>query len=1089
MPDVPSNSSNSRNGTTADFPESVGRYRIIRRLGEGGMGSVFLALDTILHRDVALKLPLTGTENDPEVRERFLREARSAATLDHPYICRVYDADEVDGRPYLAMAYIEGSTLADLVRAEGVPPRQVVAMVGKLAIALNEAHLKGVVHRDLKPRNVMIRTVGTKREPVIVDFGLARLETTEDVRVTRVGQLMGTPAYMAPEQLRGNPDEIGPACDIYALGVILYELLTGQLPFNGPYPVLMAQILTQPPLPPSTHRKGLDPLLDEICLKTMAKEVTDRYATMMDLANALSEYLRKKPLLSRLEDSGAPLSRPMEPDSIPTGADTLVGQFLGLEPIENRPLNLGIVLETPEVSISPRTVRSLTDLANSLDSSPPAKKTRPGPFPSIVLASGFLGLMLLAVVILSRMPNKSTTPDKQKVANLPNLKNDDNPLAEKGTSSHPEVVASIPPNSGVVESSPLPEMIEAFGFKPLFNGKDLSGWKKIPNQPGDWLVDGGNLIGRNGPGLLLTEREDFENFHLRVQTRINTVGKGGIFIRNESGSNLLIPGALPNGYNVKITLDTDPNAGSLYRTGSLDGLVSVGENLVLAETWFLLEVIAESNQLRTKINGKEVVNFTDTRKKFSKGSIALHCLDLDSKVEFRRIEIKEMPSESSSPTTLVTKPDNPRLDGEAFLAANKTRTGVKTLPSGVQYLVLKSGASSGKKPLRNDSVLVHYKGTRIDGTEFENSYNGGEPDEFAVDEVSVGWKEVLQRMVVGDKWQVCIPCSLAIGSTPRPQGKIEPNDVLIFELELVEIKNPKRVDSSAKSKTAKKDVAKKKGGAALRDVDDSVITSTIGMKFKLIPAGDFLMGAPQLELTSEGFERPQHTVRISQPFYLGVYEVTQEEYQEVMKENPSYFSATGRGKDKVAEIGNTSRFPVENVSWYDAIIFCRELSKREQLRPCYGPKGETDPSGTGYRLPTEAEWEYACRAGTTTPYFFGETASTNDLNFDCTKIDILAEKGQFLGRTASRGVYRPNAFGLYNMHGNVWEWCSDWYDGGYYGKSPLNDPQGGQPSIDKSFRGGSWDDSAGACRSAYRTRRAPFFRYHNVGFRVARSRP
>ena len=198
---------------------------------------------------MALKVPDFGAHEGPEARRRFLEEARTAATLDHPYLCPVYDAGEIDGQLYLTMAYIEGQSLAALIGDEGWPQRQVAALVGKLALALQEAHTQKVIHRDLKPANVMIKTTGQRREPVIVDFGLARRDNPQEQRLTRSGQVMGTLGYMAPEQIRGDLKEIGPACDIYALGVILYELLTGRLPFSGSGLAVAGQILTEAPSP------------------------------------------------------------------------------------------------------------------------------------------------------------------------------------------------------------------------------------------------------------------------------------------------------------------------------------------------------------------------------------------------------------------------------------------------------------------------------------------------------------------------------------------------------------------------------------------------------------------------------------------------------------------------------------------------------------------------------------------------------------------------------------------------------------------------------------------------------------------------
>jgi serine/threonine protein kinase len=289
------------------------------------MGSVYLAEDTQLRRRVALKVTSFGTEDSPEARQRLLAEARAAATLEHPYLCPVYDVGEIDGRLYLTMAYIEGQSLAESTGGKRLPERQVAALVGKLALALQEAHAKGVNHRDLKPSNVMIKRTGTRREPVIVDFGLARRDDVNEARLTRTGQVMGTLDYMAPEQIRGDPKEIGPACDIYALGVILYELLTGQLPFEGSHLAVVGQILTQPPYPPSTIRPDLDPRLEAICLKAMAKNAGDRFASMDALAAALTEYLRAP------SASAAPSTRAPAPSGAaagPAGSDTLMARLL-----------------------------------------------------------------------------------------------------------------------------------------------------------------------------------------------------------------------------------------------------------------------------------------------------------------------------------------------------------------------------------------------------------------------------------------------------------------------------------------------------------------------------------------------------------------------------------------------------------------------------------------------------------------------------------------------------------------------------------------------------------------------------------------
>jgi formylglycine-generating enzyme required for sulfatase activity len=251
-----------------------------------------------------------------------------------------------------------------------------------------------------------------------------------------------------------------------------------------------------------------------------------------------------------------------------------------------------------------------------------------------------------------------------------------------------------------------------------------------------------------------------------------------------------------------------------------------------------------------------------------------------------------------------------------------------------------------------------------------------------------------------------------------------------------------------------------------------VIANTVGMKLALIPAGEFLMGSPETELRYKGdhaVNEQQHRVRITKPFYLGVYEVTQTEYQAVMGNNPSAFSAGGERRDGVKGL-DTSRFPVENVSWDDAQEFCRKLSQKE---------------GKQYRLPTEAEWEYACRAGTTTPFFFGAACNGAEANCDGNFPYGTATKGPYLERTTTAGSYRANAFGLYDMPGNVWEWCADWYDEKYYTVSPVDNPPGPSSGSERIFRGGSWRGLPSSCRSANRGGSVPSNRRNLIGFRPA----
>jgi formylglycine-generating enzyme required for sulfatase activity len=243
------------------------------------------------------------------------------------------------------------------------------------------------------------------------------------------------------------------------------------------------------------------------------------------------------------------------------------------------------------------------------------------------------------------------------------------------------------------------------------------------------------------------------------------------------------------------------------------------------------------------------------------------------------------------------------------------------------------------------------------------------------------------------------------------------------------------------------------------------VVNSLGIKFKFVPAGDFLMGAAEGEAGHSPHERPQHPVTLTKPYYMGIYPITQQQFEAVMGSNPSKFrSPDGEPLDR----------PVESVSWEEAVEFCRRLSE---------DVAETE-AGRVYRLPTEAEWERACRARTTTPFSVGESLSAHDANFNGAYPYGDAAPGPYREETTPVGGFAPNAFGLYDMHGNVWEWCLDCYHNHYYVSSPRKDPLGPARGKTRVVRGGSWHSTALQCRSASRNAGVQDSRDPQIGFRI-----
>jgi serine/threonine protein kinase len=264
----------------------VEHFRLISLLGQGSFGTVWKAFDTQLRRNVAVKFPRYQATSEENLR-LFLREARAVAALRHPNIVAVYSVGETEGRPYLVTELVEGRTLRSFLREGRFTIRESVEMVSTLARALHHAHGQGVVHRDLKPSNILIDGAG---HPHIIDFGLAKKSAGQDSLVAE-GRIVGTPLYMAPEQAQGNNQSTDFRADLYALGTILFELITGQVPFQGDLAHLFEQIAHSPPPRPRRLNPQIDVDLERICLKCLSKKASDRYQSGDVLAADLQLFL------------------------------------------------------------------------------------------------------------------------------------------------------------------------------------------------------------------------------------------------------------------------------------------------------------------------------------------------------------------------------------------------------------------------------------------------------------------------------------------------------------------------------------------------------------------------------------------------------------------------------------------------------------------------------------------------------------------------------------------------------------------------------------------------------------------------------
>ncbi|MHC4480300.1 MAG: bifunctional serine/threonine-protein kinase/formylglycine-generating enzyme family protein [Planctomycetota bacterium] len=784
---APSGQDDHLEGMRAEFAD---QYEIIESIGHGGMGAIYKAKQKKPPRVVVLKVMLNGRLASRKYRLRFEREAQAVARLKHPGIVSVYEYGEVNGQPYFTMEYVEGCNVREYVLRHDLDKRQTCKLFVKICKAVAYAHQRGVIHRDIKPNNILVDGEGNPR---LLDFGLASLAgdyAEESPQMSEAGEVMGTPSYMSPEQTLGRPDEIDIRSDVYSLGVLFYELLTDSLPYriDRTRPLESLRIIRDYlPKRPSALNPKLDTDLDSIVMRCLEKERDLRYQSAVELGEDIARYLR--------------------------------GQ-----PVEARP------------STTFYHFRKLLWRHRSFVM----------PFCALALA-----LLVLCGVFVWRLAAAEARA-QQKVQ---------------------EAMRSA--------FDARRQRKELLGF--LLEIQDVRAHVRALMAEGDW----------EGAHRVATFAEE----NLPPESGVTGLGDD-VRVRIEAGAAEEVEriGELVEGLRFQEARD---------RVQRLRGLA---ERLGLSELAEQMGQVAEG--------------FDDACAERIFSYIQQNKASVRALVRF-----------------LAECPGNPH--------AQKARRMLDALIGNIRFTGWPFGPEEARRNQRKTAEVLEL------------------PVEHEVE-------------VPGD-------------------GTV---------------------------------------------------------RFVLVPAGEFMMGASGEGKGFNADQEPEHPVRIMSPFYVSATEVTRGQFEAV----------TARVLDSERRGSGFADLPAA-VSWEDARLFCQKLSQRSKDR-------------LTFRLPTEAEWEYACRAGSAELYAFGNDAGPPRLG------SHAWYRANAQGAARPVGAKEPNVWGLHDMHGNMQEWCADWYEARYYLSSPVQNPPGPEGGTYKVLRGGSWADGSEELRSAHRKAVLPQSSRPTYGFRV-----
>ncbi len=996
-------------------PRTVGHFELLERIGAGSFGAVWRARDKELDRTVAVKIPRKG-DLDSEGVQRFLREAQAAAQLRHPNIVSVHEVGREDDTLYIVSDFIRGPTLKERLGTCCFTPHEACDMCVQIADGLDHAHSAGVVHRDLKPGNILLDDEGM---PHIVDFGLASRDVGE-VTMTLEGRVFGTPAYAPPEQARGDASQADRRSDVYSLGVVLFEVLTGERPFRGNVQMVLQHVIQDDAPSPRSFNGNVPRDLETICLKCLEKSPGKRYQTAGNLRDDMKRYLDGIPIHAR------PVS------SVERGK-----KWIGRHP----------------------TISLLTTC--------------------IVL------ITITAVTAISWQWRKAVAAQKNHARVQIDLL----------LNAEPEVVPSVVSNLDdfrVWVDPPLKE---------LLSGKDLSKKHRfrvhlallpMESESAEYLSQELLAVNRNADlaiAELINGAEALREFRSPADEALwEVLEDQGQSREQRVRAALILVRLQGNAPSEKFQSRFAPLASSV-----VDGLLELS---VTAPSEFPVLVEAMRPASRALLQPLEQ-RILDDQAPESLRSAATSFFGEYVGSDFDRLTsvllrvkgeqymrllafVRANPSEFCDRLLpLISRPsDQSAEEGESDLVLDQRASAIVTLMHLGHAAEQAWELLEPSDDMRLRSFLTHrFAELRL-------------PQQVLVKRILWG----LQTPTESAGVLRALILSLGEYRSPAPYAR----QTLMAPLIAAYRRHPdsgthssialllKRWGHADTVETMRLDLA---GRPAVEGGTWFVNSEAITMAVIRDPPV-FLMGSEESEPNRDPEER-LHWRKIDRTFAIGTTEITANQFLRYANSdrNCGYTHDTKYGPDPDG--------PAIAVTWLQAAKYCRWLSEIENVpkdQMCFPEISEITEdmiiipkdylSRTGYRLPTDGEWEYACREGTVTVRFFG--------NSD----ELVGKYGWYIkncdDRTWGAGKLLPNGLGLFDVYGNVWEWCVD-----RYGKLPITSYEAPYVDVPKTerakgyvLRGGSMTNRASVLRSAERDMLGTgHHRNHNVGFRIARTVP